>query len=444
MFDKIFGKHHKKETKVKIIGNLKKKFPQWQGPVFLIEVESGKNILRTELLKNHKKHMLALMFEDVPLVKLHGDDKFCCTCKKKISLGYGLDRIKSAALVQQVGIRLNEAKSSEDALSEIIPVLEILPSGYYAVADMKLSPTDGEGNFFWKQQKITGGYRYCGDVEYINKLGPSYIIPTQSPISYNPHTVEYYRSTPGLRALSYFLKGGLCALLDGHNKATAASVSGIYLNSIVIIPAGINIYYETLTNEQMSMEPVTRELILRGRKANVFIDFAGYEFEPEKLGISLLKPALEEINITERLFDNLLSITDETFSIFEWDKKILESASGFSTAAETIATAVSNNISRKMIDRINSIIDKDKIFDPDQILHIAESMYIIKSPKFIDLAFHICLKEKHYGLKEHIFKMLSHIKDERVQFFFTEALSASGNEASRLLSCAKKLWTGHE
>lgn len=180
----------------------------------------------------------------VPLVKM--DIPYCPTCSSILATGYGIENADCQEL-KEIRSALNEDfVSLEYAINALNPILTLLDSGLYVIADAVCFPTDGDGNFFWSisneptEKTATAGVLVSDmDYAYINGQ-PVFIYPTQSTDCFNPERVEYYKEIyregkikP--RALVYNFSEYLSAVIDGHHKATAASIVGVPLNAIVII-----------------------------------------------------------------------------------------------------------------------------------------------------------------------------------------------------------------
>lgn len=211
-------------------------------PGAVVHVKNGKGVLREVSGQIEKKTYLTLMYGDIPLFEMQGDEYFCPTCEKIIRSGYGETDGRQDFKMDKMNRSVSEVNFNE-ALEEIYPLLGLLKEGYYIVVDTLLHPTDGNGHFFWD---IPGSFveinRYSGtclyqydDFEW-GKLRPYFTVGTQSQGRCNMERVEYYRNHPGSRAIAYYMDGYMTALIDGHHKAFAAALDKKDVNALVIIP----------------------------------------------------------------------------------------------------------------------------------------------------------------------------------------------------------------
>ena len=181
----------------------------------------------------------------VPLIKM--DVPYCPTCSSILATGYGIENADCQELKEIRSVLNEDFVSLEYAIDALNPILTLLDSGLYVIADAVCFPTDGEGNFFWgisnepTEKAATAGV-FVLDMDYDAYINgqPVFLYPTQSTDCFNPERVEYYKKIykegkikP--RALIYNFSGYLSAVIDGHHKAAAASIIGVPLNAIVII-----------------------------------------------------------------------------------------------------------------------------------------------------------------------------------------------------------------
>lgn len=180
----------------------------------------------------------------VPLIKM--DVPYCPTCSSILATGYGIENADCQELKEIRSVLNEDFVSLEYAIDALNPILTLLDSGLYVIADAVCFPTDGEGNFFWgifnePTEKVATAGVLVPDMDYAYMNGqPVFLYPTQSTDCFNPERVEYYKEIykegkikP--RALIYNFSGYLSAVIDGHHKAAAASIIGDPLNAIVII-----------------------------------------------------------------------------------------------------------------------------------------------------------------------------------------------------------------
>ncbi len=208
----------------------------------VVHVRNGKGVLRTVWGETDNKTYMTLMYGNVPLLEMQGDEYFCPTCEKIIRSGYGETGEIPGFKLDKINRSVNEVGFNE-ALEEIYPLLGLMKDGYYIVIDTLLHPTDGNGHFFWNVPgslvEITDFSGTClyqfDDFEW-GRLRPYFMVGTQSQGRCNMERVEYYREHPGSRAIAYYLDGYMTALIDGHHKAFAAALDKKDVNALVIVP----------------------------------------------------------------------------------------------------------------------------------------------------------------------------------------------------------------
>ncbi len=211
-------------------------------PGALIYIQNGKGLLREVYGNIDDKAYVTLMFADIPLFEMQGDEYFCPTCEKIVRSGY-------VELDEEADFRWEKINqdartvSFDEVIEEMKPLLGLLKTGFYVVIDTKLHPTDGNGHFFWdvpgnliEVQHMKGSCSFQFDDFEWADLKPFFMIGTQSQRKCNMERVNYYRQNPGARAIAYYMDGYMTALIDGHHKSYAAALDGKDVNALVICP----------------------------------------------------------------------------------------------------------------------------------------------------------------------------------------------------------------
>lgn len=208
-------------------------------PGVLVHVKSGKGVLREVYGNYDKKSFRALMLKDKPLVQFQGDEYYCPTCEKIIRAGYGIESkelIRETEVIQEKGI---QAKTLQQEVEQIYPLLNLLQEGYYIVLDTELIPTNGNGKFFWEplnEEQVLGScIYYYGNSEWGN-LRPYFTIASQPPEKCDKKQIAYYIKHPEKKAIAYYLDGYMSVLLDGHHKTFAAALRHEKVKALVIMP----------------------------------------------------------------------------------------------------------------------------------------------------------------------------------------------------------------
>ncbi len=422
MFEKILGKYKKNKPKVAVIDNFTINY-LWNRSALLINVENGKKRLRKETLFVKGETAEILMLDNYPLITLHGNNRACNTCHKFIAPGYGLDRIASVELYT-IGQKLNNLPESlAAAVADITPVLELMPSGLYLIAEMNLYPTDGNGNFFWAFNRETYGdnkYKYYTKKENINSLNPSYLVPLKSPIAYDAAKVEHYKENPNLPALAYFLNGSLCALLDGHNKAAAAALQKRELKAIVIIPP---VYFEIEDG---------RDSYFANR-----VKFANHSFPSGELlstaSMQLLSGKV--MGTTQKKLEKIIGLADECFDIFEWDDELIETGKYFLEASQVISLKIADDISAK---NINEIIERKKTCEKEEMMRKLEALFLNDQSLFKKLTFYALSEKKYSPLGEQIFQILATVKELDITTSLTDFTGSMNEKCWKMLEISYK------
>lgn len=229
-----------RNVSVRILKEWEKTDDAFYTPGVLVRVERGKGVLREVYGEVGDMSFWSVLMGDMPLVQFQGDEYYCPTCEKIIRSGYGLSQEFHLGMPvlnwsrQEVCLR--------QAVEGLFPLLGLLQSGYYAVLDTRLHPTDGNGSFFWDKLSSSAAVGSClyyhGDGEW-GHLRPYFTVATEPREKCRKDRVEYYRRHGECRAVAYYLDGYLTALLDGHHKAFAAALEHRDVDALVIVPGHI-------------------------------------------------------------------------------------------------------------------------------------------------------------------------------------------------------------
>lgn len=187
-----------------------------------------------------------LFLNNKPILQSY--EAICPTCSGMLATGYGIENIdcpELKAVRECLNSNYTDIKTSAEMLK---PLLALLDDGYYLLADIPHFPTDGNNNFFWSvPNDLTENPALCYSYYHEFFYGctdsfPQYLYPTQSAELCNQKRIDEYveilKNNPNsLRALAYHEYGFVSALLDGHHKATAATLLGQKINCLTIIKA---------------------------------------------------------------------------------------------------------------------------------------------------------------------------------------------------------------
>ena len=172
----------------------------------------------------------------------------CETCESWLCTGWGLDRAECPEL-DTLRKTLNGGFARlEDAVPALSPLLELLRSGVYVLAESDAYPTDGCGQFFWNvsdclEPNPATGAVYLNDDDYdyqYERLPPVFLYPSQRQSRLDMQRVDYYKERfqqdgPLPHGLAVYVTEGISILLDGHHKAAAAALLGRTLPCLTVL-----------------------------------------------------------------------------------------------------------------------------------------------------------------------------------------------------------------
>ena len=198
----------------------------------LVEVRNGRDLLT--IRPGSSSITYDLYIGDKHLFTLQ--DTVTPSCTGVFTAGYGDGMMTDEAIARAVE-RLNAPFKSLSASTEALrPMLGLLRSGLYLVADYELTPCLPNG------KSVLEETRY-GDCDYGHHRIPLYPIPCQRASALNGERIAAYadwlRRSPASipRAIALFLSAGPYAfLLDGHHRVAAAASLGMRVRTLVIIP----------------------------------------------------------------------------------------------------------------------------------------------------------------------------------------------------------------
>ena len=321
-----------------------------------------------------------IKLNDVPLIQAKIPD--CSTCSSLLATGYGIENANCKELLEIQEKINSDYVNLETSINNMKPLLTLLESGFYLIADAICYPTDGE-NFFWNvpnnlTENLTTAPAYLGEGTYVFNQ-PVYLYPTQTTNSYNKDRVDYYiekfknSADNKPRAIVYNLEEFINFIIDGHHKACASTILKEPVNCILIIPNRIyKNYYK-----------------------NICLNFSGilvdYKDIPKEYTQYIKKekfsPSQEKIEIKDGIVNNR-----------EWEKEYINSAKHYLSLldyANVIDIMQDNEI------EVNDIFIKNCLenFDKDSQVKIKKLLYLLK---FTDIkkAQEIALKYAKKTLRE--------------------------------------------
>ena len=170
------------------------------------------------------------------------------TSESWLATGWGLDSAECSEL-EILRETLNGAFTClEDAIPALSPLLELLPSGLYVLAESDAYPADGGGRFFWDvPDQLTCSAAtasiYLSDDDYRPKClhrPPVFLYPSQRRSRLDMDRVMYYRvrlqhDGPLPHGIAINVTEGMSVLMDGHHKAAAAALLGRTLPCLTVL-----------------------------------------------------------------------------------------------------------------------------------------------------------------------------------------------------------------
>ena len=372
-----------------------------------------------------------IKLNDVPLIQAKIPD--CSTCSSLLATGYGIENANCKELLEIQEKINSDYINLETSINNMKPLLTLLESGFYLIADAICYPTDGE-NFFWNvpnnlTENLTTAPAYLGEGTYVFNQ-PVYLYPTQTTNSYNKDRVDYYikkfknSADNKPRAIVYNFEEFINFIIDGHHKACASTILKEPVSCILIIP----------------------DRIYKNYYKNICLNFSGilvdYKDIPKEYTQYIKKekfsPSQEKIEIKDGIVNNR-----------EWEKEYINSAKHYLSLldyANVIDIMQDNEI------EVNDIFIKNCLenFDKDSQVKIKKLLYLLK---FTDIkkAQEIALKyakktlreeEIDKELKQLVYRILLNDKNnEEVENIFIDYIVYySDNKEDPVLNIINSYW----
>ncbi len=234
------------KPKIEIVKEIDTTSYHWCNEVLLIYVKNGLAALTKRSSEYDRDYSCKgqLLLNGAPLIQ--GDYPGCPTCTAMLARGYGIEQANCQELLE-VCDRINQDYVNIRTSAETLkPLLGLLEDGYYLLADVYHTPTDGENRYFANVPDALEYFSPACDSYYNSTFitatdgFPAYLYPTQSNACLNRKHAESYfermKQPNAPRAIAYYHCGFTSALLDGHHKAYAAAMLGMQLPCLTIIP----------------------------------------------------------------------------------------------------------------------------------------------------------------------------------------------------------------
>ncbi|XID90383.1 hypothetical protein ACF3MZ_17740 [Paenibacillaceae bacterium WGS1546] len=215
---------------------------RWGNDALLFRVNKGLGKLSTRYGrdKNGDSYRF-LLLDNKPLINSYGEEMYCPTCAKVLSIGLGRENVNQS-LIETIKHSQDPGSDISNTFEKIKPMLSILDNGYYLLTRIEMIPTDGEGNFFWNLSSSKKLYKATADVYYkfhYSSGTPKFLLPSQSIQCLNKERVSHYvdqiKNGKAMTGLAYYYEGFMSTLLDGHHRATAAYLENKSVDCLTII-----------------------------------------------------------------------------------------------------------------------------------------------------------------------------------------------------------------
>ncbi|MHB9308245.1 hypothetical protein ACW0UU_12490 [Fusobacterium polymorphum] len=395
---------------------------------------NGKGKLTVETGKSRHPDWEApskIKLNDVPLIQAKIPD--CPTCSSLLATGYGIENANCKELLEIQEKINSDYINLETSINNMKPLLTLLESGFYLIADAICYPTDGE-NFFWNvpnnlTENLTTAPAYLGEGTYVFDQ-PVYLYPTQTTDSYNKNRVDYYiekfkNSTYNKpRAIVYNFEEFINFIIDGHHKACASTLLKEPVSCILIIPDKIykNYYKNTCLNF-----------------SGILIDYKNIPKEYTRyIKKEKFFPSQEKIEIKDGIVNNR-----------EWEKEYINSAKHYlslSDYANIIDIMQDNEIEVNDIFINNCLenFDKDSQIKMKKLLYLLEFTNIKKAQEIALKYAKKTLREKEIDkeLKQLVYRILLNVKNnEEVENIFIDYIVYhSDNKEDPILNIINSYW----
>lgn len=390
----------------------------------------GQGILRTRYYHDEKDPYAMnsqIKLYDTPLLQIHSSE--CPTCPSLLATGYGLDQAGCKALYD-IQENINAPfVSVERSIENLQPLLTLLESGLYVIADTICYPTDGNEHFFWDTPNdftenpataavFLPNYHY----EYVD---PCYLYPTQNTDCYHEERVNYYKdlfqkTKEPPRAIVYNFGLSISYLLDGHHKACAAALLHQPVKCIMIIPLSGYAY------------PIPYHTGMKPDR----ISFSTIDIPIERIPKRYL-PKRSSWKTPKEIMSKHPGIIDHRI----WEPCYLESVSSYPTIMEcavmqSLDIPMNQCIPDNLIQECFNQNDNDAI---DKLIAILYLLHYQKDPRRKQVAIQC---SKLFGtLKKTAYQILSYIKsDAEVEQLFIDYLVECEDPHDMILPIIHSYW----
>lgn len=381
----------------------------------------------------NEKYLKQITLNGVPLIHINTPE--CPTCESLLATGKGIENAECGEL-RNISEKLNgDFADFDTAVQNLEPLLSLLESGLYVVADTLCYPVDGNGNFFWNvpdtftsNPATAGAWLHDEDFDHEWIMGhPLYLYPTQSAACYDEQRVQHYMdrlsaSEDPPRAVAYHCGEFLSFLLDGHHKAAAAALLGQPVHCLVIIPLSCCCY----KTEGKRMVP--SKLI-----------FGSIELEPGEVPEKYV-PRHEKHALPEERDSLPETAHTEAIRRRSWEEKYLKAAEKYPTVKE-YAVMTASGVHDLSDATVEACLASFNAENRKKLRSILLLMQVQKDVRLRKVALACARKLEYCKLKVQAFRILCGIKaDEEIEQFFIDWIIEDDDPHSLLGRIANSYW----
>lgn len=419
----------KKHPEIKVVQIFKGDQTIWNEDTVLFYLHEGKELLQYKYGKTKNGELKAfLLLDEIPLIKWHSDEYNCPTCEKLLAAGYGRNKVPDSIIESIKNAGNNTGISLVDNLDIVKPLLYLMETGLYAFSYINLNPTDGDKRFFWDIDIAPRCFSGSCNIYHNFSFGqgrPAYILPTQPAASYNFERVQYYRniikSGKSVGGIAYYLDGYLCALLDGHHRATACFLEEVPFRCLTLMRVGAWGY------------EVDRK---KG-----FVNIGGQQFDISNLEKNVRSKlesdkqrALSSLNYLDKeKVEYYLSLTNIEWNKKDWSREITEKAQSYPSCYDLLAIEHAGDLSDE---RLNKLFAESVEGNETEYDLVLRALIALRDQRAVDMALRVAKSTALVSLWEYAFIFLSRIKSQRAESFFMDFLVYDDNCRPKLTKIA--------
>lgn len=411
MISRLLGK----KPDIKTLQTIGKDQVPWASETALVFVNNGFGKLDFVVGQSKNEYMTGvLVLNGIPLVKWHDESYGCPTCERLLAGGYGMDKVGEETLTVVRNASRVESRCTSDVVQEIKALLALLKTGLYMITDLPLYPTDGGGHFFWHMSNLPMRYSAARDTYYNCRYQagyPAFLIPTQTPNRFDEKRVAYYcnqiRDGEKLGGIAYHVDGYLCALLDGHHRATAAFLEHSEFRCLTIIPVtswvrriSTNEEFVTFCDKSISLSELPKDVV--------------------KI---LIKNGRNTSRISDRKMARLLSLENG-----DWEarlpEKMTQKAKQYPTHEGVAAVEWAGDLSDK---RISGLLNSTEHEVGEEMDLVFKALITLNDKRAYDLALNLGKSEVWISFWEDAFHYIKGYDSDEVEDFFINYLLEYGN-----------------